>query len=555
VSKRLPTVTSDIPRDLRNFVDRLREMISSNGNDRLLSVKELKDANVVGVDANGNVVSIAQETVVFGSPPPPTTVAAAPSIQNVIVTWDVPTYPHHAYAEVWGASTNDIGTAELLGQTPGGVYVDALGPSATRYYWVRFVNTQFTTGAYNSTFGTSATTGPDLAYTMDLLAAAYGDTSEAPFFQLSSPQVIDGVTIPAGTYMKSGFIYDGVITNAKIGAAAVDTAKIADASISTAKIDDAAITSAKIADATISTAKIADAAITSALIADAAIASAKIADAAISSAKIADAAITFAKIDVASIDSLSAITQYVGQINMQRDVGESTYMRYGKNSFDDVANSGFWIGVDSSGNPGVAIGGSNGLFRYTYASGLQVAGQSVSVVQPGAVVLSSIAPGTLIWTNNTGLYTVFALALIGGGGGGAGNINNYPQGPTTGAAGGTTTATIKDSSGTVLASYSAGGGAGGSGQTFYNQSQIFIVRRSPTIISIDDGAAGGGGYFYYNGIRGGSGGVGGYTALNVTIPLNGSITISVGGGGAPGGGGGINGQSGYAGAQSLKVVS
>ena len=66
--------------------------------------------------------------------------------------------------------------------------------------------------------------------------------------------------------MKRAFIFDGTITNAKIGSAAVDTAKIADAAISTAKINDAAITTAKINDAAITTAKINDAAITNAKI-------------------------------------------------------------------------------------------------------------------------------------------------------------------------------------------------------------------------------------------------------------------------------------------------
>jgi hypothetical protein len=49
----------------------------------------------------------------------------------------------------------------------------------------------------------------------------------SPFFVLTAPQVIGGVTVPAGTYMKSAFIHDATIT----------TAKIADASITNAKIE------------------------------------------------------------------------------------------------------------------------------------------------------------------------------------------------------------------------------------------------------------------------------------------------------------------------------
>lgn len=314
----LPTVTSSIPRDLRNFVDRLRDLVNGGGSGRLVTAKELVDAGIANIDFRGELSATAVETVEFGQPPAPTNVEAVAAVQNVLVTWDLPAYPSHAYAEVWGADTDDIGSAVLIGQAPGAIYTDPLGPGKTRYYWVRFVNTQYTTGPYNGLSGTSATTPQDLAYTMDLLAATYGDTSEAPFFQLNSPQVIDGVTIPAGTYIKAGFIYDGVITNAKIGAAAVDTAKIADASISTAKIADANITTAKIAnaaitnaliaDATILAAKIADATITGAKIADATISAAKITDATITGAKIADATITSAKIDSLAADKIDAAT-------------------------------------------------------------------------------------------------------------------------------------------------------------------------------------------------------------------------------------------------------
>ncbi len=230
MSKNLPTVTSSIPRDLRNFVDRLRDIVNGNGTSRLVSVDDLVTSGIANVSASGLLSATVQEGVVYGAPPAPTNVAASAAVQNVIVTWDAPAYVGHAYAEVWGASTDDIGTAVVLGLAPGAIYTDPIGPGATRYYWVRFVNIQDLAGPYNAVAGVSATTAADLAYTMDLLAEAYGGTSEAPFFQLDAPQVIGGVTIPAGTYMKSGFIYDGVITNAKIANAAVDNAKISDLS-------------------------------------------------------------------------------------------------------------------------------------------------------------------------------------------------------------------------------------------------------------------------------------------------------------------------------------
>lgn len=71
-------------------------------------------------------------------------------------------------------------------------------------------------------------------------------TTGAPFFVLASSQVVNGVTLPAGTYMNSAYIGNATIVNAMIGTAAIDTAKIANAAITTAKIGDAQITNAKI---------------------------------------------------------------------------------------------------------------------------------------------------------------------------------------------------------------------------------------------------------------------------------------------------------------------
>lgn len=224
MSKKLPFVKSDIPRDLRMFLDRVRELVSGSGDDRLISADELASGVLTG--------SLVAPTQSFmAAPPAPVDVTATAAVRSIFVEWDAPAYAGHAYAEVWSASTNSLAAAVLLGMAPGGIYVDDTGPGATRYYWVRFVNTNDVKGPYNATSGVTATTMPELEYTMDVLAKEYGDTSEAPFFQLPNPLVIDGVTIAAGTYMKAAYIYNGVITNAKIANLAVDDAKIANLSV------------------------------------------------------------------------------------------------------------------------------------------------------------------------------------------------------------------------------------------------------------------------------------------------------------------------------------
>ena len=91
---------------------------------------------------------------------------------------------------------------------------------------------------------------------------AIGNTTgsaEIPFIVRTTTGTLNGVSVPAGVYIKDGFIQNGTITTARIGLAAVDTAQIADAAINTAKIGNAQITTAKIQDAQITTAKIGNA--------------------------------------------------------------------------------------------------------------------------------------------------------------------------------------------------------------------------------------------------------------------------------------------------------
>lgn len=57
----------------------------------------------------------------------------------------------------------------------------------------------------------------------------------APFFHLTAPTVIDGVTVPAGTYLKTAYIADASITNAKIGNLSAD--KITSGQITAERID------------------------------------------------------------------------------------------------------------------------------------------------------------------------------------------------------------------------------------------------------------------------------------------------------------------------------
>lgn len=225
MSKRsLPAVVSSIPRDLRTFLDRLRDMLTDGSLDRLVTARDLSDAGLVAVSGSGAITPPGSS---IPAPPAPTGLAVTASLSTIFVEWDAPVYAGHAYAEVWAAPTNSIGDAVKVGMAPGAIFVDSMEFDTTRYYWVRFVNIVDTAGPFNGVSGVGSTTGQDV----DKLVAAMtgpGDPFKAVPTEVTLP---DGSVVPAGTYTADAFIHNGQITNAKIANLAVDNAKIANLSV------------------------------------------------------------------------------------------------------------------------------------------------------------------------------------------------------------------------------------------------------------------------------------------------------------------------------------
>jgi hypothetical protein len=222
---KLPSISSNVPRDVRHFLDRVREAISGTGEDSLVTVRQLVDAKVADFKG-GNIEAVASGQHV--SPSAPLNLTTSGALASVVLTWDSAAYLGHAHTEVWaaqelsGGGTPTIGDASLVGMAPGSVFAHDIGSKATRWYWVRFVNIDGQPGPYNAVSGVQGSTSEDPTYVMDILTKAYGTSSEAPFFQLDAATTINGVSIPAGTYMKAAFIVDGSITNAKIGSLTAD---------------------------------------------------------------------------------------------------------------------------------------------------------------------------------------------------------------------------------------------------------------------------------------------------------------------------------------------
>jgi hypothetical protein len=307
---KLPTVVSNLAPDLRAFINRVREAIDGKGGNKLVSVNDLVSSGIAVPGPGGTIAPPAGE-LVAATPSAPTGVLASGAIQNILVEWDQPAYLGHAYAEVWGSSTNNLGSAVLLGMAPGTIYADSVGPGVSRYYWVRFVNILDTAGPFNAVAGVLGETGSDVEYLLNTLtdaaldpdspytkfavradlfsvvpevdfnqestptATAVGDlwyqpstgvtrtwngstwasfSVQVPFVVNTSSQTINGVTVPAGVYMDAAFIKNGTITSAKIGNAAIDNAKIV--SLNAAKITAGTISADRIAGSSITADKL-----------------------------------------------------------------------------------------------------------------------------------------------------------------------------------------------------------------------------------------------------------------------------------------------------------
>lgn len=219
------------------------EKAAGEGFTGFASKADLVAAGVLQSDADGSVKPVAMNMAV---PPVPTGLVASGAMTTILVAWDNPVtaYGNHGYTEVWAAETDNFTNAVLVGQGAGFIFSHAVGEDSTRYYWVRFVSTSGIKGPFNSVNGTLGQTAKDPAFLMSVLTEEYGYGSVAPFFQVDAPITINGVVIPAGTYMKSAFIHDAAITNAQIHDLAAD--KITAGTIDAARIGANSITADKI---------------------------------------------------------------------------------------------------------------------------------------------------------------------------------------------------------------------------------------------------------------------------------------------------------------------
>ena len=165
MSRKLPSVTSDIPHDLRTFIDRVRDIITNSGANRFVTADEIISGGIANSGPTGSLVSPSSKATT--KPSTPQNLTATGSLNNIIVRWDDPNYLGHSVAEVYRNTIDNIFTAELTGTSASVYYVDSVGYAESYYYWVRFVNTSGKFGEYYSADGVLGVSQDSIVYTAD----------------------------------------------------------------------------------------------------------------------------------------------------------------------------------------------------------------------------------------------------------------------------------------------------------------------------------------------------------------------------------------------------
>lgn len=192
----LPKVVSNIPNDLRSFVDRVREYIANAGDESFVTKGDLLRGGIIAQTPGGTIIPPGSTAI--DNPTVPTGLTASGALANIILSWDAPNYAGHLETRVWAATTNDFSAKVLVGASPGTTFAHNIGGGASRYYWIQHVNINLVEGPFNSNTGVLGTTGTDPAYVLDVLAGSISETELAAELN-GRIDLIDGSAATPGT--------------------------------------------------------------------------------------------------------------------------------------------------------------------------------------------------------------------------------------------------------------------------------------------------------------------------------------------------------------------
>lgn len=258
--------------DPRDRAITLRELIDSGLAKELLDnpfdPNELRGTGSIDFRAYEN------DNLDLDIPPLPTGFTATPAVNTILLQWNSSQMNNLAHTEIWRASTNDLDATIRQDVTEATIWIDAVDPGETFYYWIRHVSKTGVIGPL-----TASVTATTTLIVTGLLAAEAVTTAKIAI------DAIQGAVIAAGAIVES-----------KVGTDAITTAKIADDAVTNALIATDAVNQDSIVANAVTASEIASATITASEIASNAIIAAKIAAGAVETDKLAANAVTAAKI-------------------------------------------------------------------------------------------------------------------------------------------------------------------------------------------------------------------------------------------------------------------
>lgn len=370
--------------DPRDRAVTLRELIES-GLAKDLATRNFDPNNFDGSDTGIGPITEPPNTSL---PPAPTSISVAAAYSQIILSWDYPTYANHSFTEIWAHSSDVIGDAQLIGVTTGRVYIDPVGESFTRYYWIRHVSTSSVQGPFNSGTGTPATTAANVD---DLLAELQGSipavafaTGIEPISVVNSLPSTSGYTGPSVVLLST----DGKLYRLVSGSwtAAVPTGDLS-GTIGASQIAANAVTADKIEAGAVQAGAIAAGAINASnIIADDTIIGDKIAGNTITGANIQAGSVNADRLTAGTITSNLISTNKIDASKIKLDGASITANASGQIVIGSISAGSITSGTLDASNVTITnlyadniTGDINDLRQFSLASAVQIGGGDTQV--------------------------------------------------------------------------------------------------------------------------------------------------------------------------------
>jgi len=179
----IPAITEHVSKNSKPALDALKEIVETGQGkrdpyNRYITLQELVDGNIAvvqgggGPGRNGSYTPVVPPSPSTNSTIPPaiTGLTASGALTHIILSWTDTGFSLRAFTEIWRSTSNDLGTAVMVGTSQSSVFADGnVTVGATYYYWVRDVSTSNINGPFNAVAGVSGSTAPDIPYIIGML--------------------------------------------------------------------------------------------------------------------------------------------------------------------------------------------------------------------------------------------------------------------------------------------------------------------------------------------------------------------------------------------------